>query len=176
MSKATLMLVGGALVAAYAVRAGMRGKLPGGLQSSFSSVQATLSSGVAERVAMAQPKVKSVTASRELYASLGKYRVIDVRELSERMLPMGNVPTSVHIPLAQVLDGSAAIPAKPDDALLMVCRSGARSRRASEALVQRGFTDVTNLEGGTMDWVAQGLPTVPHEASGQAVGEGTSKQ
>lgn len=42
----------------------------------------------------------------------------------------------------------------PSTPVLLQCRSGARSARAAAALVARGFTDVTNLEGGILAWVA----------------------
>ncbi|HCH61227.1 MAG TPA: rhodanese-like domain-containing protein, partial [Deltaproteobacteria bacterium] len=36
--------------------------------------------------------------------------------------------------------------------VLLQCRSGVRSAHAAAALVARGFTDVTNLEGGILAW------------------------
>lgn len=120
--------------------------------------------GSAAKSQVAQLAVlKSVHPSQDLLANLNKYTVIDVRELNERQQPMGNVPTSAHIPLATVLDGSARIPAAQDHPLLVVCRSGARSARAGQNLLERGWKDVTNLEGGTMGWAAAGLPTEPHK-------------
>lgn len=99
--------------------------------------------------------LKQVHPSQTLLDDLSKYNVVDVREPHERV-EIGFVPESVNIPLAQVLDGSASVPeGKP---LLLVCRSGGRSRRAGECLLDRKFQDVTNLEGGTVGWIEQGLP------------------
>jgi rhodanese-related sulfurtransferase len=42
--------------------------------------------------------------------------------------------------------------------LLLVCRSGGRSGRATAQLAQMGFTDVTNMAGGMLAWAASGLP------------------
>ena len=82
-------------------------------------------------------------------ADLSKYTVIDVREPHERV-EYGFVPNSVNLPLQTILDGTASIPtASPNKPLLMVCHGGKRSMRAAEALVARGYTDVTNLTGGT---------------------------
>jgi len=36
-----------------------------------------------------------------------------------------------------------------------VCRSGRRSRSIAEALVSKGFTDVSNLTGGMIAWNAE---------------------
>lgn len=35
---------------------------------------------------------------------------------------------------------------------LMVCRSGARSSRAAQMMMAKGFTKVYNLTGGVMNW------------------------
>ncbi len=43
--------------------------------------------------------------------------------------------------------------------LVMICRSGARSARAGQYLLDRGYTDVVNLAGGTLAWAESGLPT-----------------
>ena len=87
--------------------------------------------------------------SQDLADKLSSYVVIDVREPAERV-ETGFVPTSINIPLATVLDGSARIPSEKP--LLMVCRSGARSMKASVALAGRGF-DATNLKSGTLGLV-----------------------
>lgn len=47
-----------------------------------------------------------------------------------------------------------------DRPLVMICRSGARSQRAGEWLLQHGYSDVVNLQGGTNAWVEDGLPAV----------------
>ena len=91
--------------------------------------------------------IKELFPSAELQGKLPSYTVIDVREPHERV-ETGFVPGSVNVPLAGVLDGSAAIPSEKKP-YLMVCRSGARSMKASEALASRGF-DVTNLATGTL--------------------------
>lgn len=36
--------------------------------------------------------------------------------------------------------------------VLLICRSGARSHRAAQLLVKKGFTEVYDLEGGLMRW------------------------
>jgi len=41
---------------------------------------------------------------------------------------------------------------------MVICHSGNRSAKACAALVAAGFTDITNIQGGTMAWEAAGLP------------------
>jgi len=45
--------------------------------------------------------------------------------------------------------------------VLVYCRSGARSTAAAKKLASLGFTDVRNLEGGTLAWKKEGLPLTP---------------
>jgi len=40
----------------------------------------------------------------------------------------------------------------------VICHSGRRSARAVDILRKAGFTDVANVEGGTVAWVEAGLP------------------
>lgn len=47
-----------------------------------------------------------------------------------------------------------------NDPLYVICRSGGRGRQACEKFIHAGFTNVTNIEGGTMACVEAGLPVV----------------
>ncbi|MFC4452731.1 rhodanese-like domain-containing protein [Deinococcus sonorensis] len=81
--------------------------------------------------------------------------LIDVREPNEYQ--------EVHAQGAQLIPLSefeARYQELPQDAeLIMICRSGARSERAGQYLLQRGYSNVTNLQGGTLAWQQAGLPT-----------------
>lgn len=47
----------------------------------------------------------------------------------------------------------------PKDAeIYLSCRSGARSGQAQAFLMQKGYTNVTNVAGGIMAWEAAGYP------------------
>ncbi|RFU61647.1 rhodanese-like domain-containing protein [Peribacillus glennii] len=73
--------------------------------------------------------------------------IIDVREVDE--VTNGKIPTALHIPLGllefkiQDLDKSKEY--------IMVCRSGARSGRATQLLEGQGFK-VINMTGGMLAW------------------------
>ncbi len=47
-----------------------------------------------------------------------------------------------------------------DEALYTICRSGNRGRQATERFHAAGFTNVVNVEGGTLAWEQAGLPVV----------------
>jgi len=44
--------------------------------------------------------------------------------------------------------------------LYVICRSGNRGKQACEKLVAAGYTNVANVEGGTLAWDQAGLPVV----------------
>ena len=75
--------------------------------------------------------------------------LIDVREPYE--WDAGHLEQATHIPLAQVPQRLAEIPKEKE--IVMICRSGGRSGRAQEFLMnQHGYTRVKNLVGGMQRW------------------------
>jgi hydroxyacylglutathione hydrolase len=80
--------------------------------------------------------------------------VLDVREPAE--YTAGHVPGARLLPQADLAIGLASVPR--DQPLLVVCHAGTRSARASRFLAAVGYSQVTNLEGGTQAWIAAGLP------------------
>ena len=47
-----------------------------------------------------------------------------------------------------------------DEPLYLICRSGSRGRQACEKFHAAGFTNVVNVEGGTLAWEKAGLSVV----------------
>jgi rhodanese-related sulfurtransferase len=81
--------------------------------------------------------------------------LIDVREPDE--YEAGHVSDAVLVPLASV---PAALDLFPvDQRTYVICRSGARSYRACEFLIDHGF-DVVNVAGGTLAWINSGRDVV----------------
>ena len=79
----------------------------------------------------------------------GDVVLIDVREPYE--WEAGHIEGATHIPLAQVPNRLAEIP--KDREVVMICRSGGRSGRAQEYLMQQhGYTRIKNLVGGMQRW------------------------
>ncbi|HLS48662.1 MAG TPA: rhodanese-like domain-containing protein [Actinomycetaceae bacterium] len=78
--------------------------------------------------------------------------VLDVREQVE--WDHGHAPDAVHIPLSELPE---RIDELPEAELVVVCRSGGRSARATQWLNHAGF-EARNLDGGMKAWWAAGLP------------------
>jgi rhodanese-related sulfurtransferase len=81
--------------------------------------------------------------------------LLDVREDNE--WESGRAASATHVALNAVPDHVAEFPR--DRVILCVCRSGARSGRATKFLVDQGL-DAVNLEGGMLAWSAEGEPIV----------------
>ena len=77
------------------------------------------------------------------------YIILDVRRPDE--FAAGRIPNAINVPNETI--GTAEIPELPDkDQLIMVyCRSGRRSKEASEKLVKLGYTNIVEF-GGILDW------------------------
>jgi rhodanese-related sulfurtransferase len=81
--------------------------------------------------------------------------LLDVREDDE--WAAGHAPDARHIPLGQL--GSRAAEVPQDVEVYVICRSGHRSARATQALNGAGWQAV-NIAGGMQDWAASGRPMV----------------
>jgi len=90
----------------------------------------------------------------------GKIDLIDVRTPVEyrelHATDARNMPLDRLDPVAlmQARNGSK------DEPLYVICRSGSRGRQACEKFLAAGFTNVVNVEGGTLAWAECGLPVV----------------
>lgn len=90
----------------------------------------------------------------------GEVEVIDVRTPAE--FREVHCTYARNVPLDS-LDAKAVMAARngsADSPLYVICRSGNRSGKACEAFVSSGFTNVVNVDGGTLAWDAAGLPVV----------------
>lgn len=79
--------------------------------------------------------------------------VVDVRE--PREYNQGHIAEAQLVPLPKILSSDVKLPA--DRQIVLVCRSGRRSRRAAAALQHLGCMNVQVLQGGMLAWGAAGL-------------------
>ncbi|MGB6454086.1 MAG: rhodanese-like domain-containing protein [Streptosporangiaceae bacterium] len=79
--------------------------------------------------------------------------LLDVREDDE--WAAGHAPRATHIPLGQLGARTGELPV--DQQIYVICRSGVRSARATQALNGAGWQAV-NVAGGMHDWAEAGKP------------------
>jgi rhodanese-related sulfurtransferase len=119
-----------AAVAAYAV-------LPGILQPQSATLPAEIS-------------VRQAYQLREQGAF-----ILDVRTQEE--WDDTHVPGAVLIPLDELPNRLSEVP--PDQQVVVMCRSGNRSKAGREILANAGYEQVTSMAGGINQWTAAGYPT-----------------
>lgn len=77
------------------------------------------------------------------------YIILDVRRPDE--FAQGHIPNAINIPNETI--GTSDIPTLPNknQLILVYCRSGRRSKEASQKLVDLGYTNIVEF-GGILDW------------------------
>jgi rhodanese-related sulfurtransferase len=99
------------------------------------------------------------------------YQMISVTDLQSLKADQEFTLINVHIPLDENIAGTdleipyneiekyaGLLPDDKDEKIIIYCRSGSMGNIASKTLVEMGYTDVSNLEGGYAAWQAAGLP------------------
>ncbi|MDC0831694.1 rhodanese [Leptolyngbya valderiana BDU 20041] len=94
------------------------------------------------------PKLKYLSPA-QLESRQERLEVVDIRGLIEYMF--GHVPGAKRMSLTRILK---EIP--KDQALVVTCLSGMRSQSIANILVQKGYQNVYNLQGGCMAWQRAG--------------------
>ena len=87
--------------------------------------------------------------------------LLDVREPDE--WAAGHAPGAQHLAMHELPARAAEIPT--DRAVVVVCRVGIRSAQVVRYLLNSGWDNVYNLDGGMADWAAAGRPLVSETGS-----------
>jgi len=99
-----------------------------------------------------------ITVDEALALSKEGAVMIDVRESEELAELAYDVSNIKHIPLGTLEASLFDVP--KDQQVIVVCRSGGRSKRAQALLQSKGFDNVANMLGGMNAWSEKNLPTL----------------
>lgn len=102
-------------------------------------------------------KTASVLQAQEQLAG-GNALFIDVREKDE--FAAGHAEGAVNYPLSHFAAEIDKQMFEKGKAIYVICQSGGRSAVACTMLDANGFTDVTNVDGGTSAWQQAKLPMI----------------
>lgn len=94
---------------------------------------------------MTEEKAKAFMDSR----TTGSYQLLDVRlheEYEEEHLPGATL-----VPLNELMEGAGDL--DPEKPTIVYCRSGGRSKAASQWLVEQGFKEVYDISSNIVDWL-----------------------
>ena len=99
------------------------------------------------------PEIRNVDVTEAAHLAQEGALLLDVRQDDE--WTAGHAPGARHVPLADLPDHVESFDA--DRSIVVVCRSGGRSARATAFLVEHGLPAV-NLAGGMTAWAQEGQP------------------
>ncbi len=82
--------------------------------------------------------------------------IIDIREPYE--FEQAHIPNAELIPMPKIINGETRLPTYRE--IVLICRTGRRTRLTVYKLQQQGFCNLLNMDGGMVAWEAAGLPAV----------------
>ena len=87
--------------------------------------------------------------AKEIMASSDSFLILDVRTKEE--FESGHIPGAVNLPLQDIGPEPPALLQDFDQEIFVYCRSGNRSKQASQILSELGYTNVFEF-GGIHSW------------------------
>ena len=98
-----------------------------------------------------EAKYMNITAqeAKEIMDTQEGYVILDTRTQEE--YDQGHIPGAVLLPYDEVLQKAETILTDKNQLILVYCRSGRRSKLASEDLIKLGYTNIKEF-GGIIDW------------------------
>ena len=99
----------------------------------------------------------SVNELKNINEKNDKFILLDVRtdaEVLQSKIPID----SIHIPMNQI--PSRIIELNKNRNIIVYCKSGKRSQRVCDYLIQNDFKNIQNLDGGILAWANKIDPTL----------------
>ena len=98
-----------------------------------------------------EAKYMNITAqeAKEIMDTQEGYVILDTRTQEE--YDQGHIPGAVLLPYDEVIQKAETILTDKNQLILVYCRSGRRSKLASEDLIKLGYTNIKEF-GGIIDW------------------------
>lgn len=94
----------------------------------------------------------SMEEAKVIFAEKGDYIILDVRRADE--YAEGHIPGAINIANEDIRDEDPAELPDKEQVIYVYCRSGRRSKEASETLAALGYTNVIEC-GGILDWTGE---------------------
>ena len=94
----------------------------------------------------------SIEEAKHLMTRESGYIILDVRRPDE--FAEGHIPNAINIQNEIIGDAEISELPNKDQLILVYCRSGRRSKEASEKLVALGYTNIVEF-GGIIEWTGE---------------------
>jgi len=75
-------------------------------------------------------------------------KLIDVRQTIEHQY--GNLP-SINIPIGELVENLVAY--NTDEKIILYCKTGSRSEKAIQIMLEHGYTNIAHLNGGLVEYI-----------------------
>lgn len=151
LATGAVLLVGVAVIAGVALTAGG----PSSAGGPPSNPAGTIVQGVGGQWTNVSP---------DTLASMAKAK--DFTLLNVKTPYIGEIAgTDLYIPYSDLQTRVAELPANRGSRIVVYCRTGHESAIAAQTLLDLGFTDIVNLDGGMTAWVASGRALVQKDRS-----------
>lgn len=94
---------------------------------------------------------QNITAqqAKKIMDTQSGYIILDTRTREE--YDAGHIPGAILIPYDEILEKAEGVLTDKDQLILVYCRSGRRSKLASQDLEKLGYTNIREF-GGIIDW------------------------
>jgi len=128
---------------------------------------AALSLGACQSGGADQTAGQSVSVDGGTYTDIGPDELSTMLENKDFVFVNVHIPfegdiadTDLSIPYDQITEPAnlAQLPADKDAKVVLYCRSGRMSAIAAQALLEEGYTNLWNLDGGMVAWEQAGYP------------------
>ena len=90
--------------------------------------------------------------AKEIFQEKGDYLIVDVRRADE--FAEGHIPGAINIANEDIVSAEPAELPDKEQVIYVYCRSGNRSKQASEKLAAMGYTNIIEF-GGILDWTGE---------------------
>ena len=84
--------------------------------------------------------------------------IYDLRSSAE--FGAGTVAGAMNIQPGNLIKEDALFKARQEDCIILICKNGTVSSKASGELKKQGYINVNALSGGMMNWTQSGMPLV----------------
>ena len=103
-----------------------------------------------------------IQSGAELFDVREPHEFAEIRAVGAQLVPLNTLPEHLDKFASHRFRTENELGSSEPSPLYVICRSGARSHAACEWLLAQGINAV-NIAGGTLAWVAAGLPTQSSE-------------
>lgn len=84
--------------------------------------------------------------------------LLDVREKNELTDQLGHLKGIIHIPIGALRERAGELEQYRPKTIVVICRTGTRSKTGAQILINSGFENVFVLKGGMVAWRNENYP------------------